>query len=325
MSTGSNPGYLTTTPLWHWNTASGTPTILGFSLSQFESTGVDRLTKTGLVASDVQSFINIPLVANGLTPTPLTDVQLTQFIRYAEDDIEQYCGVLLCPTWIASPPEITSESCQAAGIAGTGQRLGVDYDLVDSAYDFDYERFRDEGWGYLSLRYRPLRNLTVSETDYTAMKNMVYIYPLLSQFFAIPRSWFVEEQDFGLERIVPAENVQMLPLFAMQLALMGFAQSLAGAMHIQYTAGFTDNDYSGRFSFIKRLVLIKASIIALSSIQGTINLGALERSTTVDGLTQKITYKDAAFVGIIKELKAQEEKLTSNLINNVSGPFVDSF
>ena len=72
-------------------------------------------------------------------------------------------------------------------------------------------------------------------------------------------------------------------------------------------------------------MLTKASILALTSIQGTINLGAIENSTSVDGLSRKVQYKDAPFRGIIKSWQDLEKDLTDNLINQVTGPMVDYF
>ena len=322
---GSNPGSLATTPFWHWDTTTTPPTILGFSQSYFNKNGTDQLTKTGLLSADLQNFVGIELARQGLVTNPLSTQELTTYIRYAEDEVEQFTGLLLCPTWIASPAEVTSAAASASGLLAAGQRLGVDYDLADAAYDFDLIRFKDEGWGFLNTRYRPLRTFNPSETNYTAIQNVVYIYPLLNQYFAIPRTWFVEEQDFGLARFVPSQNVQMLPLFAMQLALMGFSQSLPGAMHLQYTAGLTDNDHTGRFSFIKRLVLTKAASLALSTIQGTFNLGAIERGTTVDGLSDKVQYKSAPFAAIIKQWDDQAKQLMAMALDQVSGPMVDYF
>ena len=61
----------------------------------------------------------------------------------------------------------------------------------------------------------------------------------------MPPTWFVEDEDFGLIRLVPAANVQMLPLFAMQLAFMGFAESIPGGLWFQYTAGLNNSEYNG--------------------------------------------------------------------------------
>jgi len=322
----SNQSQLQTTALWHWDTTNPyNPKVLGFSQSYFDQYGVDQLTKTGLLPTDLENFTGVPLVFQGVTPTPIPSGQILQYIRYAEDEIERYAGVLLCQTWVAAPPEITNQYAMAAGLAGSGQMLGVNYDYAEAAYDFDYSRYKDEGWGYMLLRNRPVQSQFYTQTDYTAVKNMVYIYPLLSQFFAIPISWFVEDHRSGFLRVVPSENVQMLPLFTMQLALMGFAETLAGAIHLQYTAGFTQQDYDGEYSFIKRLVLTKAAILALAAIQGTINLGATETSTGVDGLSQRTQYQPGAYVGIIKEWRAQEKNLMTQLINHVAGPMVGTF
>ena len=128
---------------------------------------------------------------------------------------------------------------------------------------------------YQTLRYRPVQSMGYSPANPTAVKNIAFIYPLLNVFFRLPRAWIVEDRDYGLIRMVPATNTQMLPLWAMQLAFMGFAESLPNGLWFQYTAGLTPNDYNSRFSFMKELVLAEAALTALNSIQGTINLGEL--------------------------------------------------
>lgn len=151
--------------------------------------------------------------------------------------------------------------------------------------------------------------------------HIAYIYPLLSQFFEIPLSWVVEDNDYGMVRIVPAANVQMLPLFAMQLAFMGFAQSLPQALWFQYSAGLTPVDYISRYNFMKTLVLSEAACIALPILQGSINYGAVKRQLGVDGLVQMIQYpaSGAAYGGMIDTFKRQRDELMQTAIDLVRG------
>jgi hypothetical protein len=241
--------------------------------------------------------------------------------------LKQETGLLLTPTWIASPPEIQPYAASATGssaaLAGSGQVQGIDYDLADTAYDFIFDRAQDNGWVVQPLRYRPLRNIHPTAADFTALKNMAGIYPLLSSFFRVPPTWYVEDQDFGMIRIVPAENVQMLPLFAMQLSFMGFAESVPGAWHFQYTAGLTGTDYSTRFRFIKRLVLVTAAIYALGSIQGTINMGLTRTSVLVDGMQTQLQYSEKGpYAGLIDNFTKERDALLATALSKVAGPVI---
>lgn len=315
-------GNVSGTALWNWDTSvPNAPSIKGFN---------GQPTKTGLKPSDLQMTAGVPLqffspAGNSVQAIP--PEQLIEWIRDSEDWVEQETNLLLTPTWIASPPEIQAFSSTVTGVPSVngngGQVQGVDYDLPDAAYDFYYERAQDNGWLCQPLRYRPLRNVTTGAADFTAVKNIAAIYPLLSDFFRVPPSWYVEDQDAGLIRLVPAANVQMLPLFAMELSFMGFSDTVPGCWHYQYTAGLTPVDYQTRFRFIKRLVLVDACIRALASIQGSINMGLMRVETLVDGLQQKLQYSERGpFGSLIETFRKERDELLQTTLTKVSGPMI---
>lgn len=319
-----------TTALWTWDVsgvASGQgPQIVGYGPNATP-------TKTGLTPADLQAFVGIPLQTFGNPPTPIASATIQGWLRYAEDWVETKTGVLLTSTWIAAPPSRQALSTRATGLItenSTTQQLGVDYDLQEAPYDFFFPRAQDEGWMYQYLRHRPARipnafpNLTVMKdfaNTYTATKNVAYIYPLLNDFFRVPPTWFVEDEDFGLIRLVPAANVQMLPLFAMQLAFMGFAESIPGGLWFQYTAGLNPSDYATRWQFMYQLVLAVASIQALMSMQLSVNYGATQTDIGVDGLQYRSQYNaQGAFNGQIQQFTRMRDDLLKEVYNKVSGP-----
>lgn len=296
-----------TKALWTWDTSTYPPSVIAYSNGQN--------TKTGLQPIDLQNFIGIPLVFNTNPPQALADAQILGIIRQAEDWVEQNSGILLTKSWLASPP-VPNTSIPATGIITTsppvsGQVQGIDYDMYDSGYDFFYRRFLSEGWGIQQLRYRPLKNVYY----------LSFIYPLLSEFFQIPLSWIIQDNDAAFIRIVPAANVQMLPLFAMQLAFMGFAQSLPNALYFQYVAGLDSLDYQSRYAFMLTLVLSEAAVIALGILQGTVNFGAIRQATSVDGLRYDVSYPNtgAAFGGLIMQFTHQRDELMRTAIDLVRG------
>ncbi len=306
---------VTSKTLWTWDTSGPVPLVTGYNGSQ--------ITKTGLMPDDLQNYVGVPLQYYGNPPRAVASGTVIGWIRAAEDFVEQQTTILLTPTWVASPPSPTNLVNSQIGLTSTiygGQQMGKDYDLEDAPYDFVFQKAQNEGWSILQYRYRPLRNFAFG-VDRKATKLYAYIYPLLSAYFNVPPSWFVEDLDFGVLRLVPAENVQMLPLFAMQLAFMGFAESVPGAIWVQYTAGLSDNDYRGRFSFMKQLVLAQAAIYALQSVQGTINMGIMRHSTLVDGVQYQAQYSEKGpFGALIDRFERTREQLLDVAIQNVSGP-----
>lgn len=303
-----------TQALWGWSRPlDGTEPV---ALSYPTTNGP---TKTGLMPCDLEGFMSIPIQRYGNPPTPIPESQIIQWIRYAEDQVERETSILLCQTWVASPPTKSIPETNAVGLTTVSglQRLGVDYDLPDAGYDFRFDRAQDDGWMIQQLRFRPVRGLIDSES---AVKNMAYIYPLLSTYFRVPPTWMVEDQDYGLIRVVPATNVQMLPLFAIQLSVMGFADSVPQGLWFQYIAGLTRNDYNSGYSFMKELVLATAAIRALASMQLTVNFGALETSMAVDGLNYKTRYDPkGAFAGAIGTFEGQRKALMKTASTKVGG------
>lgn len=297
---------ITTKAFWTWSETGGPfPSCDGF----FRGT----ITKTGVSPQDVRDIAGVPLgTRNGTSITLLSDSALQDFIRAAEDEFEQETTILLCLTQVASPPALSERECFSAAITpvtpGGGMVQGVDFDLADAAYDFKFDRAIDNAWLYQSLRYRPLRVADKSSTK--AIKQMAYVYPLLNQFFQIPPSWYVEDLDSGMYRIVPNENVEALPLFALQLSVQGFADSVPGGIWVQYTAGLTPVDYATRFGFIKTMIKARAASLALSSIQGTVNMGLDSTSVLTDGVQTTFSYRKN---GAYSDLIASFDKMYSDL------------
>lgn len=311
-----------TAPLWLWDTTGAIPIVSGYP----QASGFAP-TKTGLLPADLQGFVGVPLVYYGNPPVAVPPSTIQQWIRWAEDSVEQQTSILLCQSWIASPPSpnaaVTSQLGLVLQSSGGYQIQGRDFDLFDAAYDFQFKNAQDEGWMAQTLRYRPVQSTGYNPLDSTAIKNTSYVYPLLNQYFRMPRSWNVEDRDFGFVRFVPSTNTQMLPLFAMQLAFMGYAESVPGAIWFQYTAGLTPFDYQGRWSFMKQLVLAEAAVMALASIQGTINLGVLSIDTMVDGLRQQMKYSEKGpYGGLIDTFGRMRDELLKRARAYTSGPMM---
>ena len=316
MSGPGNGIPISTQALWTWTApVSGQaaqvvsfPTISGAA------------TKTGLTWQDLQNYMGTQIVNFGPPPVPVDPAVITGWIRQAEDDVETVTNIRLCQTWVAAPAAKTNQQKMALNLApelGTMfQQLGVDYDYEEPGYDFEFERWRDEGWGYTRLRCRPIKSISLFDptgivsSNAVGTKNVAFIYPLLNEFFRMPSTWVVEDQNRGLIRFVPATSVQMLPLFAMQLAFMGFAQSVPQGLWFQYTAGLTAADYVSDWNFMKQLVLARAAVTAFQSMQFSISFGAIELQTTADGLSQRIRFSDKGpFIAMI----TQQQQIVKDL------------
>jgi len=305
---------LPTQAQWTWSAPvdGEPPTVLGYPTT-------DGPTKSGLMPGDLSNYILLPLQTYANPPIPVPDAVAVQWIRWAEDDIENETNIRLCQTWIAAPPAKTQTETQLLrlGTQYNYQQLGVDYDFSEPAYDFFYQRAKEEGWLYQRLRWRPVKGVDVADPsgilnpqNLNGVQNMAFIYPLLNEFFRMPQNWIVEDQNRGLVRFVPSTNVQMLPLFAMQLAFMGFAQTVPGGLWFQYKAGLTANDYANNWSFMRQLVLARAGMVALTAMQTSLNMGAIETFTQADGLALRTRYSEKGpFYGAITALQGTADRL----------------
>lgn len=316
MSGTANPTMgqpIPTSAQWTWNLTGAQPVVTGYPSS-------NPTTKSGMQPADLSNYLQLTLQQYSNPPVPVSNAVLTQWIRWAEDDIEQETNVRLCQTWIAAPPAKSNTVTQLLNLGTTNayQQLGVDYDFAEAPYDFFFERAKDEGWLYQRLRWRPVKGVDlvnpggiINPQNFTGTKNVAFIYPLLNEFFRLPQTWLVEDQNRGLVRMVPAVSVQMLPLVAMQLAFMGFAQSVPGGLWFQYTAGLTANDYNSSWSFMQQLILAKAGITALIAIQTSLNMGVLETMTQADGLALRTKYGERGpYYATIRNLQDEAKRLT---------------
>lgn len=316
---GTVPGPpLITNALWTWTDAS--PPV-------FQAYYQNSPTKTGVMPQEVRDFAGVALTRYGNPPRPLSDLEILKAIRSAEDYIEQKTGLLLTPTTVASQPTRSAQQSIAANVIGRapngGQLLGKDYDLADAPYDFKFDRAREEGWLIQSLRYRPLRIL---DDETTAIKQIAYIYPLLNEYFQIPVSWYAEDLDFALVRIVPAVNITVLPLFALQLAVQGFSNSVPGGIWAWYTAGLTPYDYKNRFQFATELVLCIAVCRCLLMCQGSVNQGLESVSVLEDGVQTQFKYRaGGAYSDLIKGFTTRGDDLMYMAITAIGGPVLEVF
>lgn len=313
---------VTSVPSWEWDTTCfDQPVVKGYP----SFPGMFTATKTGLTQVDLQNFVGVPMVYYTNPPQPVSVATQLNWIRFAEDWIESQTGLLLTQSWIASPPCVTPQQAQAIGITTTSsggyQQLGYDYDIPDAAYDFIFPRAQDEGWMVYNLRYKPVTRVDYGPLTQNAIEQISYIYPLLNEYFRVPPQWQVEDHDFGLIRLVPATNVQMLPLFAMQLAFMGFAQSVPGGIWMQYHAGLRPYDLKSRYSYILRTVLAAAAVTALSDIQGGINLGMQSTQIMVDGLQYRTAYDPKGpYNGLIEQFTKMRDEGMATARNMTAGP-----
>lgn len=133
-SSPESPVFVPTQALWTWsNPVSGQQQIV-----QSYPTVNGAPTKSGVLRADLEAYIQMTIQQYSVPQVPISDNTVTQWIRWAEDDIESETNVRLCQTWLAAPPAKTNTEVQLLdlGVKYNYQQLGIDYDVAEPAYDF---------------------------------------------------------------------------------------------------------------------------------------------------------------------------------------------
>src|ERR1700744_5741714 len=91
---GGGTPLVTTTALWNWDKSGLQPVVSGFPSGY----GTFTPTKTGLTPQDLQNFVGVPIVYYGNPVVPVPPSVIQQWIRWAEDEVEQETSILLTQT-----------------------------------------------------------------------------------------------------------------------------------------------------------------------------------------------------------------------------------
>lgn len=217
---------------------------------------------------DVDSFRSdrLALVQSQYFPeATFTDEYLLGQIQAAEQDVGLALKVPLEPTTIFPYPVTQA---QIDGLSGAPY-------IEEPGYDYDPEFFRNERWGYIVTRQKPIISVTSI--------NLVYPAPT-SQVFQIPQDWLRIDKKYGHIRMVPASSTFVAPLgaFLMQ-ALSGGAQ-IPSMIQVIYVAGLTDA--KDKWPAVIDVILKRAvqKVMKGSFLPGSASISG-------DGLSQSLSLK----------------------------------
>ena len=104
-------GPVATKALWNWTAkVSGQQPIV----STYSS---GAKTKSGVQPQDLKNYVVVPIQQYGNPPIPICDDTIYDWIRDAEDEIENDTNVLLCQTWVAAPPARSQQETQLLNLS----------------------------------------------------------------------------------------------------------------------------------------------------------------------------------------------------------------
>lgn len=199
----------------------------------------------------------------------MSDGDIHQYLMGAVKQVERKLGIFLKPTVIACNPH------------ERGLIQGVDYEVEEPPYDYDWFAYRQ--WGFLQLRERPVQELL---TFKMVLPNGQLIVDFLSK-----DEWVKLYKDQGQLHIVPYAGDPSL------FAILGGTQTgypivtgqlnsrLPQMFYVDYIAGYP----LGKIPDDVCNVIAKIATIDILGIAGDAVLaGVASLSTSIDGLSESM-------------------------------------
>lgn len=184
-------------------------------------------------------------------------------LQAAERDAARRLRCYLEPTEIFPDPP-TQEQIDELGGKPYGEEPG---------YDYDPDFFRDEKWGLLILRQRPV----------IQVKAMEFAYPTPGQtVFKVPDAWIRVDRKYGHVRLVPAASAFSAPLSAFVMQTLGGGRTIPHMIRVRYTAGLQNAKQEH-----PDLVDVVTKMAVLKILQDTFM--PTSSSISADGLSQSLS------------------------------------
>jgi hypothetical protein len=148
--------------------------------------------------------------------------------------------------------------------------------MDEPGYDYDPEFFRNERWGYIVTRQRPIISVTAI--------NLVYPAPTLT-VYAIPNDWLRLDRKYGHIRMVPASSTFVAPLGAFLMQALSGGSLIPSMIQVKYIAGLNGTS--------DRLWPLVSDIILKRAVQKVMAGAMLPSSGSIsaDGLSQSLSIK----------------------------------
>lgn len=206
-------------------------------------------------------------MAAGLRPNAgVTDDYLLEKLVSAEATVARALRVFLTPREV-----IPQEAPQAEEDALVTSGATV---VREPAYDYAPNSWRDDHWGLIELRQRPV----------SAVRRVTFAYPAPGQtLWEVPAEWIRLEGKTGRVQFVPTQSSNLMPLNTMLLSWVSGGRQIPMALQVRYRCGIENaaRDWPDILSVIKQ-----------SAVAQTIEDRFLPQSgsTSADGLSQSMSW-----------------------------------
>lgn len=203
------------------------------------------------------------LGASILPSVTISDDLIWDKLRAAESTVAHELRVPLVPTaFFPSTP--TNDEITA--LAGMPWKL-------DPGYDYNPNQFRNESWGMIRMRNKPIREITKVEFKY--LGNAQYILPL---------DWVRLERRLGTVQFVPTTTAFAAPLATFMMQAVAGGRTLPLSIQMQYVAGIENasQNYPELIDLIYKTAALKLVQDAFLPQSGSISADGLSQSMSMD-------------------------------------------
>jgi hypothetical protein len=213
----------------------------------------------------------------------LADEDIESFIRAAISDVEKRLGVLLKPTIIRNQWTAYQQ----------GLTEGTDYDILEPAYDYQYDNFNN--WGFLETRQYPFISIDGFKLVLpNGQRVLDFGSDQLGGLPPNPASWIKPYPKQGQIQLVPYTGVSSVffvgggDASAGGLSILGnmWTRDLPQSLWLDYTAGFA----LGKVPASVRNIVAKIAARDILGIAGEAFLaGVASTSSSLEGLSYSVS------------------------------------
>jgi hypothetical protein len=218
-----------------------------------------------MVVDEIRRDRLMAAAASVLSGIQISDEYIWRKVLAAEADIASTLRVPLVPTRFF-PNKPSAEDVAALD----GMAWGV-----DPAYDYSPDMFRNDQWGYMVTRNKPL----------IEVQKLRLAYPSeTTGFVDIPVDWLRVDAKYGHVRIVPASPAVFVSMNAFIMTALTSGRMIPQLMQLHYTAGLEDaaTRYPQLLDVITKAAVMKIVEDSFLPSSGSISGDGLSESMSVD-------------------------------------------
>lgn len=214
-----------------------------------------------------------------LTGANVSDDYIWAKLVSAEAEAQRSLHVFFQPTTLFPDEPTQAEVDALAGGAWA----------VDPGYDMDQDLLQPGGWSFLTLRQKPVIEVS----------SIKFAYPTVGTVFTIPPAWIKLDRKYGHVRFIPTGNAFTGQWSGMMAGAMGM-QGAPQSIEVRYRAGLRNaaKDYPDLVSVVQRLAMAHMLTDAVLPASSSISADGLSQSKSPPDLEKLMADIDKSLDGL---------------------------